>query len=160
MVDLPNATQNSTDANGESCVPMKDSDWPSLEEAVLSFADCEISSLGSSWVDARGGDEFVHEEDGFVLNLSDQSPPSWAMRAKAVATNGPAATIPVAGVTPPPLQKPYAGRQGKDAAVEAPEDAKWDLDCLEDRRLQPRFERGSAQRHRLSRGHPAKRGSV
>merc|ERR1712046_103881 len=55
-------------------------DWPSLEEAAHSFVECEISSVGSSWLDIGDEGGCVEEEgDIVVVNRSNQpAPQSWA----------------------------------------------------------------------------------
>lgn len=143
---------------------VQEGDWPSLEEAIHSFVKCETASVGSSWVDIDevGG----HAEDGddvvLVAGQKQPSPPSWAGRAKSIATQGPVAAIPFAGVATPPLRRAVTRKLDqftKDEEYDLWDDEdkfdNWDLDSLASRRLGTRPqdrqrspERQSAQRHR------------
>jgi hypothetical protein len=113
---------------------MQNDEWPSLQEAIDSFVDCEVSSMGSSWLDVDGVTG-VDDGDIHVVNPLKQTPKSWAARAKAVASHGPAATIPAAGVVAPPWQKAQTRKQDTAKQVESVDDNNWELDCLEERRL-------------------------
>lgn len=121
----------------------REGDWPSLEEAVHSFVDCEIASVGSSWLDI---DEDAEDEDGIVVvSAPKQSAPiSWAERAKSIAAHGSAAAVPVAGVVTPPLRRTWTRKPDPEPSI--PEDDNGELESLECRRLQPQFARGPAQR--------------
>lgn len=130
-----------------------DGDWPSLGEAIHSFVECEVSSVGSSWldIDVEGG--IVEDDCGayIVTGMKDpatQASQTWAARARDVAAQGPAAAIPAAGVLAPRLQSAQPKKQEKDREVGMVDDDNWELDRLEGRRLQPHFARGSTQRRR------------
>lgn len=127
-------------------------DWPSLHEATHSFVDCEISSLGS-WLDIGNEESTVLDESCVVVvNPAEQrSVGSWAARAKAVASQGPAASVPAAGFVAP-SQQVLQSKKHKDvqeASISDVDDSV--LDCLEERRLCPRLPR-SSQRRRSGRG--------
>jgi len=128
--------------------------WPSLPEAVHSFVECEVASVGSSWLDL--GDEegdVVEDGDILILKAVDQpTPQSWADRAKRIASQGPAVAIPAVGVLPPPLMLTEIRKHVKVNESGILGDDNWDLDCLEGRRMRPQFDRGSAQRRRAGRG--------
>jgi hypothetical protein len=113
-------------------------EWPSLSEAIHAFVDCEVSSVGSSWLDIGDAHDIHCEDDDVILvNSSEKSPPepSWAARAKSVASVGPVASLPVSGVVTPPLQKVPLRRAGKAKETEPLDDVDWDLECFESRRL-------------------------
>lgn len=109
-------------------------EWPSLQEAIHSFVDCEVSSISSSWLDV---DSVARVDDGdiHIVNPLKQTPESWAARAKAVASHGPAASIPASGVVAPRLKRAQSRKQDKAKQVESIDDNNWELDCLEERRL-------------------------
>lgn len=156
-VNAPATSNDSSSANlvqvaiDETAITTKGGDWPSLRDALHSFVDCEISSVGSSWLEIGDTEVVLEEGDVSIVHLSEQpAPPSWAARAKGIAANGPAATLPSAGVAlPPPLQKTHAAKHAEsDKEAGKPDDENWDLLCLEDRRLHPTFDRGSTRRRR------------
>jgi len=124
-------------------------DWPSLQEAIHSFVECEVSSMGSSWLDV---DSHVyaavdHEVVGFLL-LEIAESPSWSARARAVAGNGPAPSLPATGAIAPPHRRALAKNKYCRSVAVGPE-TNHDLDFLEDRRLRPQFSSGSGQPHCL-----------
>jgi len=124
--------------NSAMAVPMKDMDWPTIQEAVESFVDCDISSVASSWLEV--GEGWEEEGDLVILKMPQQpATQSWAARAKVIAGAGPAATVAVAGFVGPPLQKACAIKGARTQEKETQGDEDWDLDCLEARRLRPHW---------------------
>jgi len=128
--------------------------WPSLPEAVHSFVDCEVSSVGSSWLDLGDEeDDVVEDGDILILKAPEQpAPQSWADRAKHVASQVPAVAIPAVGLLLRPRMRPEIRKHAKVYESAILGDDNWDLDCLEGRRMRPQFDRGSAQRRRAGRG--------
>merc|ERR1712232_765154 len=130
---------------------MPKDDWPSLHEATHSFVDCEISSLGS-WLDISNEEGTALDESSIiVINPPEQlSNGSWAARAKAVASQGPAASVPAAGFVAPSPQvlKSKKHKDVQDTSISDVDDSV--LDCLEERRLCPRLPR-SVHRRRSGR---------
>jgi len=124
-------------------------DWPSLQEAIHSFVECEVSSMGSSWLDVDSHVDAAvdHEVAGFLL-LEVAESLSWSARAKAVAGNGQAPSLPATGAIAPPHRRALAkNKYSRSVAVGSETDH--DLDFLEDRRLRPQFSCGTGQRRRL-----------
>jgi len=112
-------------------------DWPSLSEAIHAFVDCEVSSVGSSWLDIGDADGIYCDGDVILVNSSESRPreTSWAARAKSIAAVGPVASLPVSGVVAPPLQKLPPRRANKVKESAPLDDVDWDLEGLENRRL-------------------------
>lgn len=127
------------------------SSWPSLVEASdTSWAYCEVSSVGSSWVDT-GETLFeadgMHSEDGINFLIVESTRvlpdgPSWA--ARAAATGGAKLDFRQPAMVMPPLWRQQVAPK---AAVMQEEDID-NLDLLEGRRTQPQFRRGGTQRRR------------
>merc|ERR1712232_1355127 len=128
--------------------------WPSLPEAVHSFVECEISSMGSSWLDIGDEEGDVESDEGIVIvtGPTQPAPQSWADRAKRIASQGPAVAIPAEGVLAPPSNRTEIRKHAKVCESGMLGDDNWDLGCLEGRRLRPQSGRGSAQRRRAGRG--------
>lgn len=135
--------------------------WPSLLEATdKSWTLCEVSSVGSSWLDV--GDTGQPAEDDDVTSssvsflvlgevpASEPAAGSWA--ALAAAGPRPRTSEPPAAPAPPLWHERRKGcgaavsEKSKDAAVDAGE-----LGELEERRLHPTTLRGIAQRRRRDR---------
>jgi hypothetical protein len=112
-------------------------DWPSLSEAIHAFVDCEVSSVGSSWLDIGDAVAIHCDGDVILVNSSESLPPetSWAARAKSIAAVGPVTSLPVSGVVAPPLQKIQPRRASKVKELVPLDDFDWDLEGLENRRL-------------------------
>jgi hypothetical protein len=112
-------------------------EWPSLIEAIHAFADCEVSSVGSSWLDIGDADAIHCDGDIILMNPSESLPPetSWAARAKSIAAVGPVASLPVSGVVAPLLQKIPPRRANKVIKSAPLDDVDWDLEGLQNRRL-------------------------
>jgi hypothetical protein len=143
-----NAEQESIEVEEE--VLVQDGFWPSLREAVHSFVDCEISSVGSSWQDVGDVADFQDDDSDIVIvNLSQKPtvPPSWASRAESISTIGPAVSIPAAGVAAPPLKRAQPRKAGTPKENEPQSDTNWELDELEDRRLCFRQQRNQSPPH-------------
>lgn len=144
------------DKDGED-LSATESNWPSLHEAVYSFVDCEISSVGSSWQDIGDVVDFEDDDDDIVIvNASAELsvPLSWAARAKAISGSGPAISIPMAGVATPPLKRTQLSKADMPMENELQSNTNWELDCLEDRRICTRGQRkhcGSGRRLRRTR---------
>jgi hypothetical protein len=139
---LEDMEQSDFTASSMSALVTDQSQWPSLLEAVDSFVDCEISSVGSSWL-AVAEAEYVMDDDhsdGFVAPRFIEAPASetWAARAKAIASFGQAVSLPAAGVKGPPAQRaqaPTAGAWKEVCPIEMQADDHPELDYLEERRL-------------------------
>lgn len=128
---------------------LKEDDWPSLLDACHSFADCEVSSIGSSWLDIHEAD-YVTDEDSEFVNLSERAAhESWAARAKLIARHGPVPTIPLAGATMPPFRQTCVRTEDTAKATAPTDEESCDLHCLQDRRARPQGMRGSRQRRHI-----------
>jgi hypothetical protein len=112
-------------------------EWPSLSEAIHAFVDCEVSSVGSSWLDIGDADGIHCDGDVFLVNSSESLPAeiSWAARAKSIAAVGRVASLPVSGVVAPPLRKIPPRSANKVKEMAPLDDVDWDLESLENRRL-------------------------
>jgi len=128
--------------SGTACTPPligHHGEFPSLQEALDSFAECEVSSMGSSWLEVEDVSGF--EDEGVVV-VDDQAskgelPRSWAARAKAVSTKGLAPAVPAAGVLAPPLRGTRKVRPDKIKQVESNEDLGWEFRCSKEYRAKP-----------------------
>lgn len=147
------AARSNTNADGEH------HDWPSLQEAASSFVDCEISSVGSSWLNVADAEAVVDDEsDVLVVNPPEEFAQlqSWAARAKSIAAFGPAVSIPAAGVVAPPLQRVQAPKEGTaeeaETSAEMPSEVHSELDALENRRLHPRPQKSPRKQCRARLG--------
>lgn len=131
------------------------SSWPSLVEASdTSWTQCEVSSVGSSWLETRESlllADFVQSVDAsdFLIVESSQvcgnqapKAPTWAARAAAIG-GGDLAPYRPAVIIPALWQQPVAR---KAAAKE--EDDVDDADFLHDRRARPQCQRGRTQHRR------------
>jgi len=127
--------------------------WPSLQDAADSWAHCELSSVGSSWVDLDNVGDVVDELDeidamlvgGVVAHerpAEVKAPPSWAARIGATTVPSDACKVSAMGVAvPPPLIAQRARRRVKTAGDEDEEDL--GLTELRWRKLQPQASRGT-----------------
>uniref|UniRef100_A0A7S4SBG2 RanBP2-type domain-containing protein n=1 Tax=Alexandrium monilatum TaxID=311494 RepID=A0A7S4SBG2_9DINO len=144
-------------------VPDGDEDWPvlqptpgdgrSLPEEMDSWVDCEVSSVGSSWLDIDSVQADQAEDAGLVLAssapqaLTAPEVVTWATKARAAAGPGPAARAPVPRAAVPPARRAPQARQVRPAREEGEaEEEDPDLLELEERRLQPRTSMGATHR--------------
>lgn len=152
-------------------------DEPSPREASDPWEHCEVSSVGSSWLDVDGAatcaeleldlEAGENESGRDCVVLVDQSaagmhqedpppPPSWAARASAAPRLGAAAKLPAEGSAAQPTwrARPVAAGQSKSVGAEALEEEEEEVPELQDlqaRRSYPQTSRGAAQRRDVAR---------
>eukprot|EP00408_Alexandrium_pacificum_P013604 CAMPEP_0171227382 /NCGR_PEP_ID=MMETSP0790-20130122/37814_1 /TAXON_ID=2925 /ORGANISM="Alexandrium catenella, Strain OF101" /LENGTH=326 /DNA_ID=CAMNT_0011693485 /DNA_START=113 /DNA_END=1094 /DNA_ORIENTATION=+ len=150
-------------------------DEPSPPEVSDPWEHCEVSSVGSSWLDVDGAatcaeleqelDLEAGESEAGGLVLVDQPPvgvpqepslpTSWAARASALPRPGTAAKSPAKGLVAPSTcqarpalggQNRHVGEEAREEEEEAEEGEIPELEDLQARRSYPQTSRGAAQR--------------
>eukprot|EP00928_Gymnodinium_smaydae_P090620 TRINITY_DN743_c0_g1_i11.p1 TRINITY_DN743_c0_g1~~TRINITY_DN743_c0_g1_i11.p1 ORF type:complete len:277 (+),score=44.21 TRINITY_DN743_c0_g1_i11:83-832(+) len=144
------ATSRGSSQNESFSIQEQDQ-WPSLKESADEEGSFEVASVASSWLEVDDdvkvlGDSDDGEEPGEAAVETSASQGSWASKAKVVAARGPAASLPASGVIAPPIHKAKPPSTSKIHDADVSQNEVDDLTLLEDRRLNPQFDRGSRQR--------------
>jgi len=129
------------------------------------WVHCEVSSVGSSWLDVDGTnvcEEYDGEASAILacgVGSAEVPPPavtSWAARAKNIAGQGVTVKVPAHGTAMPPLwrraPKEPEPREYKAEEEEEEKEVPEFVD-MQARRLHPQVSRGTTQRLRVARRH-------
>jgi hypothetical protein len=137
------------------------------EEEEDAWVHCEVSSVGSSWLDVDGTnvcEEYDGETSAILacgVGSAEVAPPavtSWAARAKNIAGQGVAVKVPAHGTAMPPLwrkapKEPEPHEYKAEEEEEQEEKEVPEFVDMQARRLHPQVSRGTMQRLRVARRH-------